>query len=86
MYCPTNFEPFNGRCYWTDGASSNYNDAHSTCASRGGVVPTPKSDAENQDLVAYGISKGLARVWIGFDDIGQEGTYVIMRSRGKPRG
>ena len=55
-----------------------YTSAKARCESDGAFLAVPRSDAEN-DFIA-GLFPGLS-IWIGINDINQEGVYVAVDGR-----
>lgn len=53
-----------------------YVDAQLACQGRGGTLGMPKDEAANGLLAAYIAQAGLARVFIGINDLEREGTFV----------
>ncbi|XP_073073251.1 collectin-11 isoform X1 [Manis javanica] len=53
-----------------------YADAQLACQRRGGALGMPKDEAANGLMAAYVAQAGLARVFIGIDDLEREGTFV----------
>ncbi|XP_007469304.1 PREDICTED: collectin-11 isoform X3 [Lipotes vexillifer] len=51
-------------------------DAQLACQGRGGSLAMPKDEAANGLLAAYVAQAGLARVFIGINDLEREGTFV----------
>ena len=56
----------------------NFGDAKAQCESDGSSLPIPRSQAEN-DFFAGLIPNG--HIWIGINDIEQEGSYVAIDGR-----
>ncbi|XP_062066106.1 collectin-11 isoform X1 [Lepus europaeus] len=53
-----------------------YADAQLSCQGRGGTLGMPKDEATNGLMAAYMAQAGLARVFIGINDLEQEGAFV----------
>ncbi|KAJ8789948.1 hypothetical protein J1605_021646 [Eschrichtius robustus] len=53
-----------------------YVDAQLACQGRGGTLGMPKDEAANGLLAAYVAQAGLARVFIGINDLEREGAFV----------
>ena len=53
-----------------------YVDAQLACQGRGGTLSMPKDEAANALLAAYITQAGLARVFIGINDLEREGAFV----------
>uniref|UniRef100_G1SVR4 Collectin-11 n=2 Tax=Oryctolagus cuniculus TaxID=9986 RepID=G1SVR4_RABIT len=53
-----------------------YADAQLSCQGRGGTLAMPKDEAANGLMAAYLAQAGLARVFIGINDLEQEGAFV----------
>lgn len=53
-----------------------YLDAQLSCQGRGGSLAMPKDEAANGLMAAYITQAGLARVFIGINDLEREGTFV----------
>lgn len=53
-----------------------YVDAQLSCQGRGGTLGMPKDEAANGLMAAYIAQAGLARVFIGINDLDREGTFV----------
>ncbi|KAF3826917.1 hypothetical protein GH733_006063 [Mirounga leonina] len=53
-----------------------YVDAQLSCQGRGGTLGMPKDEAANGLMAAYITQAGLARVFIGINDLEREGTFV----------
>ncbi|XP_034515858.1 collectin-11 isoform X5 [Ailuropoda melanoleuca] len=53
-----------------------YVDAQLSCQGRGGTLGMPKDEAANGLMAAYIAQAGLARVFIGINDLEREGTFV----------
>uniref|UniRef100_A0A2I2ZZ25 Collectin-11 n=2 Tax=Gorilla gorilla gorilla TaxID=9595 RepID=A0A2I2ZZ25_GORGO len=53
-----------------------YADAQLSCQGRGGTLSMPKDEAANGLMAAYLAQAGLARVFIGINDLEKEGAFV----------
>ncbi|PNI72874.1 COLEC11 isoform 3 [Pan troglodytes] len=53
-----------------------YTDAQLSCQGRGGTLSMPKDEAANGLMAAYLAQAGLARVFIGINDLEKEGAFV----------
>ncbi|KAM7079268.1 collectin-11 isoform 3-T3 [Molossus nigricans] len=53
-----------------------YVDAQLSCQGRGGTLAMPKDEATNSLLAAYIAQAGLARVFVGINDLEREGAFV----------
>uniref|UniRef100_A0A286XVF4 Collectin-11 n=2 Tax=Cavia porcellus TaxID=10141 RepID=A0A286XVF4_CAVPO len=53
-----------------------YADAQLSCQGRGGTLGMPKDEAANGLMAAYLAQAGLARVFIGINDMEREGAFV----------
>ncbi|XP_070427882.1 collectin-11 isoform X3 [Equus przewalskii] len=53
-----------------------YVDAQLSCQGRGGTLSMPKDETANGLMAAYIAQAGLARVFIGINDLEREGTFV----------
>uniref|UniRef100_A0A2K6P3Y7 Collectin-11 n=1 Tax=Rhinopithecus roxellana TaxID=61622 RepID=A0A2K6P3Y7_RHIRO len=53
-----------------------YADAQLSCQGRGGTLGMPKDEAANGLMAAYLAQAGLARVFIGINDLEREGAFV----------
>lgn len=53
-----------------------YMDAQLSCQGRGGTLAMPKDEATNSLLAAYIAQAGLARVFVGINDLEREGAFV----------
>ncbi|MBZ3869294.1 Collectin-11 [Sciurus carolinensis] len=53
-----------------------YADAQLSCQGRGGTLSMPKDEAANGLMAAYLAQAGLARVFIGINDLEREGAFV----------
>ncbi|XP_046297142.1 collectin-11 isoform X4 [Marmota monax] len=53
-----------------------YADAQLACQGRGGTLSMPKDEAANGLMAAYLAQAGLARVFIGINDLEREGAFV----------
>lgn len=53
-----------------------YADAQLACQRRGGTLSMPKDEAANGLMAAYIAQAGLARVFIGINDLEREGSFV----------
>ncbi|ELK13956.1 Collectin-11 [Pteropus alecto] len=53
-----------------------YADAQLSCQRRGGTLSMPKDEAANGLMAAYIAQAGLARVFIGINDLEREGSFV----------
>ncbi|XP_062934834.1 collectin-11 isoform X3 [Cynocephalus volans] len=54
-----------------------YADAQRACQGRGGTLGMPKDEAANGLMAAYLAQAGLARAFIGIDDLEREGAFVF---------
>ncbi|TRY86242.1 hypothetical protein DNTS_026413, partial [Danionella cerebrum] len=55
-----------------------YRDAELFCQRRGGHLAMPKDAAANRAIAAYVTEAGLTRVYIGINDLEQEGHFVYV--------
>uniref|UniRef100_F7H2F8 Allantoicase n=1 Tax=Macaca mulatta TaxID=9544 RepID=F7H2F8_MACMU len=53
-----------------------YADAQLSCQGRGGTLGMPKDEAANGLMAAYLAQAGLARVFIGINDLEREGAFM----------
>ncbi|XP_016041821.1 collectin-11 isoform X1 [Erinaceus europaeus] len=53
-----------------------YVDAQLACQGRGGTLAMPKDEAANSVMAAYIAQAGLARIFIGINDLEREGIFV----------
>ncbi|KAM4868011.1 collectin-11 [Thomomys bottae] len=53
-----------------------YAEAQRSCQGRGGTLGMPKDEAANALMAAYLAQAGLARVFIGINDLEREGAFV----------
>ncbi|VTJ86714.1 Hypothetical predicted protein [Marmota monax] len=53
-----------------------YADAQLSCQGQGGTLSMPKDEAANGLMAAYLAQAGLARVFIGINDLEREGAFV----------
>nr|KAF6429146.1 collectin subfamily member 11 [Molossus molossus] len=53
-----------------------YVDAQLSCQGRGGTLAMPKDEATNSLLAAYIAQAGLARVFVGINDLEREGAFM----------
>lgn len=53
-----------------------YADAQLSCQARGGTLSMPKDEAANGLMASYLAQAGLARVFIGINDLEKEGAFV----------
>lgn len=53
-----------------------YADAQLSCQGRGGTLSMPKDEAANGLMASYLAQAGLARVFIGINDLEREGAFV----------
>ncbi|XP_075411789.1 collectin-11 [Tenrec ecaudatus] len=53
-----------------------YVDAQLSCQGRGGTLSMPKDETSNGLLATYITQAGLARVFVGINDLEKEGTFV----------
>ncbi|XP_008059858.2 collectin-11 isoform X3 [Carlito syrichta] len=53
-----------------------YADAQLSCQGRGGTLSMPKDETANGLMAAYLAQAGLARVFIGINDLEREGAFV----------
>lgn len=65
-----------GKLYLLVKEERAYPDAQLACQGRGGTLAMPKDEAANGLLAAYVSQAGLARVFIGINDLDREGTFV----------
>ncbi|XP_043534516.1 collectin-11 isoform X4 [Chiloscyllium punctatum] len=54
-----------------------YTDAHEYCHDRGGLLIMPKDEATNSLIASYISEAGLSRVFIGVNDLEEEGQFVF---------
>ncbi|XP_078069321.1 collectin-11 isoform X1 [Mustelus asterias] len=54
-----------------------YTDAHEYCRDRGGLLIMPKDEATNSLIASYISEAGLSRVFIGVNDLEEEGQFVF---------
>ncbi|XP_062292141.1 tetranectin-like [Scomber scombrus] len=67
-----------GKCYLVDPLRKRYHTASEDCNSMGGVLGTPMSSDENDQLREY-ISQSIGpseQVWLGVNDMTTEGKWV----------
>ena len=67
-----------GKCYLADPLRKRYHTASEDCNNLGGVLGAPASSDENDQLRDY-IRESIgsdAQVWLGFNDMMTEGTWV----------
>lgn len=66
------------RCYLVDPVRKRYHAASEDCSNLGGVLATPTSSSENdqlRDYIQQSISPG-EQVWLGVSDMQNEGAWV----------
>ncbi|XP_078255341.1 collectin-11 isoform X1 [Rhinoraja longicauda] len=54
-----------------------YTDAHEYCRDRGGLLIMPKDEATNSLIASYISEAGLSRVFIGINDLEEEGRFIF---------
>ncbi|XP_035537725.1 tetranectin-like [Morone saxatilis] len=72
----------NGKCYLAEPLRKRYHTASEDCNNLGGVLGTPTSSDENDQLRDY-IRQSIGpdeQVWLGFNDMVTEGTWVDQTS------
>lgn len=68
----------NGKCYLVDPLRKSYHTASEDCNAIGGVLSTPTSSDENDQLRDY-IRQSIGpdeQVWLGINDMLTEGTWM----------
>ncbi|XP_051247585.1 tetranectin-like [Dicentrarchus labrax] len=71
-----------GKCYLAEPLRKRYHTASEDCNNLGGVLGTPTSSDENDQLRDY-IRQSIGpdgQVWLGFNDMVTEGTWVDQTS------
>ncbi|XP_062265253.1 tetranectin-like [Platichthys flesus] len=69
---------FLGKCFLADPVKKRYHTASEDCNAMGGVLGTPSSDDENNQLRDY-IRQSIGpdeQIWLGFNDMITEGTWT----------
>lgn len=72
----------NGKCYLADPVRKRYHAASEDCNNLGGVLGTPMSSDENDQLRDY-IRQSIGqdeRIWLGINDMAAEGSWVNQSS------
>lgn len=67
-----------GKCFLADPVRKRYHTASEDCNALGGVLGTPTSSDENDQLRDY-LRQSIGpneQVWLGINDMGTEGTWV----------
>ena len=82
LYAPSDYtfaENFWGNSFYKIYTESlNYGDAKAQCESDGAFLAYPRSEAENEFLVSLMTTDGI---WIGINDIDEEGLFVGVDGR-----
>ena len=80
IYVPTDYtfveNPWGYSIYKIYETPMNYDDAKAQCESDGTFLAIPRSQAENDFILNLILQKGLEKIWIGINDIKQEGLFV----------
>ncbi|XP_053302079.1 tetranectin [Pleuronectes platessa] len=69
---------FHGKCFLADPVKKRYHTASEDCNAMGGVLGTPSSDDENDQLRDY-LRQSIGpdeQIWLGFNDMITEGTWT----------
>ncbi|XP_060949277.1 tetranectin-like [Limanda limanda] len=69
---------FHGKCFLADPVKKRYHTASEDCNAMGGVLSTPTSGDENDQLRDY-IRQSIGpdeQIWLGFNDMITEGTWT----------
>lgn len=72
----------NGKCYLADPVRKRYHAASEDCNNLGGVLGTPMSSVENDQLRDY-IRQSIGQdeqIWLGINDMVAEGSWVNQSS------
>ncbi|XP_019628227.1 PREDICTED: sushi, von Willebrand factor type A, EGF and pentraxin domain-containing protein 1-like [Branchiostoma belcheri] len=80
--CPPDTAPYSNSCYILLDESADYMTARKICESGGGYLVVVKDEGEHQFLIDH--LNSTVDIWIGLDDIINEGTFVY--SDGSPLG
>ncbi|CAH1244515.1 COLEC11 [Branchiostoma lanceolatum] len=82
LNCPPDTVPFSNSCYILMDQSADYMTARKICETGGGYLVVVKDEAEHQFLIEH--INSTVDIWIGLDDIINEGTF--MYNDGSPLG
>ncbi|XP_019628228.1 PREDICTED: sushi, von Willebrand factor type A, EGF and pentraxin domain-containing protein 1-like [Branchiostoma belcheri] len=80
--CPPDTVPYSNSCYILLDESADYMTARKICESGGGYLVVVKDEGEHQFLIDH--LNSTVDIWIGLDDIINEGTFVY--NDGSPLG
>ncbi|XP_035692613.1 perlucin-like protein [Branchiostoma floridae] len=80
--CPPDTVPYSNSCYILMDQPTDYMTARKICESGGGYLVVVKDEAEHQFLIGH--LNSTVDIWIGLDDISNEGTF--MYNDGSPLG
>ncbi|XP_078613330.1 uncharacterized protein LOC144883016 [Branchiostoma floridae x Branchiostoma japonicum] len=81
--CPPDTVPYSNSCYILMDQPTDYMTARKICESGGGFLVVVKDEAEQQFLIGH-LNSTTVDIWIGLDDISNEGTF--MYNDGSPLG
>merc|ERR1712200_173862 len=81
--CNGGFKLMGNLCYSYIGMSSSWMVAQATCRALGGYLAEPKTDAENTDVKGLALTNNANSVWIGGEDLSQEGAWYWAHSGDK---
>ncbi|CAH1275003.1 SVEP1 [Branchiostoma lanceolatum] len=74
LKCPPETVPFSNSCYILMDQPADYMTARKICESGGGYLVVVKNEAEHQFLIDH--LNSTIDIWIGLDDIINEGTFM----------
>ncbi|XP_030045856.1 tetranectin-like [Microcaecilia unicolor] len=68
------------KCFLPFSQAKTYHEANNDCMAQGGILSTPENGDENDSLYEYmrKILGSEKEVWIGINDMANEGTWVDM--------
>ena len=80
LYVPTDYtfveNSWGNSFYKIYNTHMNYDDAKAQCESDGTFLAIPRSQAENDFISDLILQEGIYQIWIGINDIKQEGLFV----------
>jgi hypothetical protein len=72
-YCQTGWVGWNKKCYKLTGTKNDWNRSQSDCVKDGGSLASIESKEENLFVLSLLHSLSFSKVWIGLNDIENEG-------------
>ena len=76
--CPDGWTPYRGRCYYFARSERTWGGARSWCRLRSGDLALANTRSRNTFI--RNLTYGVARVWIGLNDISNEGHFHWVRT------